>query len=805
MSTVPYNATHRPLPPSRRALLGVLIAGLCAGPALAQSETGGGRIEEVIVTAQKREENLQETPIAITAFTEAALQKIGVSDITDLDGAVPNVTIRGQGSNSDNAKFGIRGVQTGDTTLLSDPTVGIYVDGVYIARQTGAVFDVVDLERVEVLRGPQGALYGRNTIGGAINLITAQPTGQLGLKQKLTLGNRDYWLSKTTLNTPTLETGAGDFSFMLSYLRSGYGGMLKNNADGRDNLDSRKAEGYRIAAHWAVNDKMSVDYAFDYSDRDSRPESGQLSWVRPNFTAVSGTIYKQAAQEASQHRRGDLTRYFTADADGNSSKIDSHALTLAWDGDAVSFKSITGYREWHATADTIDYGSFLSDGATVLDGKGGLVAAGTPVSLFRANSKDDQRQWSQEFQMVGSAFDDRLDYVVGLYYFEENVKEDNPQTFLLPAIFAYGKLPSGTQSFLCQGSCIGKDTVLSSPIFVYGGTSKSRAIFSQFDYHATDALDLVLGMRYTRDEKDVYLIKGGLNGDRPIDADDSWSKFNPSFTAKYQWTDTFNTYFTVANGYRSGGFNARASTVDSFRTPFNEEQVTSYELGWKSDFLDHRLRVNGALFYLDYDDRQVTQLVAGAGGASSVVVNAGKSTAQGLELEISAALSEGLSMQLSYGYTEIKFKDFVTSLADPVTGFTIAENVDLSSDPRATTFEPVNSPKNMGSLAFDYEFPAQSWGTLSARLAATYSDGYVNNPILNLYDSTEHYTLVDGRISLSRIPLFGDDHQLQVSLWGKNLTNQKVRMVGVDFGSLGFASNSYLELASYGLEFVLEL
>jgi iron complex outermembrane receptor protein len=162
-------------------------------------------------------------------------------------------------------------------------------------------------------------------------------------------------------------------------------------------------------------------------------------------------------------------------------------------------------------------------------------------------------------------------------------------------------------------------------------------------------------------------------------------------------------------------------------------------------------------------------------------------------------------MQLSYGYTDIEFKDFVTTLADPVTGFAIAENVDLSSDPRATTFEAVNSPQNMGNLAFDYEFPAQPWGALSARISATYSDGYVNNPILNLYDSTDSYTLVDGRIALSDIPVLGDNHRLQIGLWGKNLTNEKVRMVGVDFGSLGFASNSYMELASYGLDFVLEL
>lgn len=790
-------------PRCRRALLPLLVAGLCGHQAVADAPRATA-IEEVIVTAQKREEPLQETPIAITAFTETTLQKIGVSDIADLNGQVPNVTMRRQGSNSDNVKFGIRGVQTGETTLLADPTVGMYIDGVYVARQTGAVFDVVDLQRIEVLRGPQGALYGRNTIGGAINLITAPPTGELGLKQKLTLGNRGYWMSRTTVNTPTLETGAGDLAFTLSYLRSEYDGNLRNNATGKHNLNSREAEAYRFAAHWEMTDQLALDYAYDYSDRDSRPDSGQLSWVRPNFTAVSGTIFKQAAAEASQHRRGDVTKYFTGAASGNSSKIEAHSLTLAWEGENVAFKSITGLREWDASADTIDYGSFLSDGATVLNGAGGLVPAGTPVSLFRANSKSDQQQWSQEFQLVGSLFEDRLDYVAGLYYFKEDVKENNPQAFLMPALFAYGRLAPATQSFLCQGSCFGKDTILSAPIFIYGGTAKSYAAFGQLDYHATEALDVVLGMRFTRDEKDVYLIKGGLNGNARIPVDDSWSRFNPSLTVKYQWNDDINTYATVASGYRSGGFNARATTVSSFQTPYDEEQVISYELGWKSDWLDRRLRLNGALFYLDYDDRQITQLTAGAGGASSVVVNAGKSTAQGIELELSALLTDGLTLQASYGYTDIDFKDFVTALADPVTGFTIAENVDLSSDPRATTFQPVNAPKNMGNITLDYEFPAMEWGTVSARLSATYSDEFYNNPILNLYDSTDSYTLLDARLALSDIPVFGSS-TLQVALWGKNITNEEVRMIGLDFGPLGFASNSYVELASYGIEFVLDL
>jgi iron complex outermembrane receptor protein len=406
--------------------------------------------------------------------------------------------------------------------------------------------------------------------------------------------------------------------------------------------------------------------------------------------------------------------------------------------------------------------------------------------------------------MVGNLFEGDLDYVAGLYYFKENVKEDNPQSFLMPAVYAYGSQSAATRNFLCRGSCAGKDTVLGAPLFIYGGTAKSYAAFGQLDYHITDDFDALFGLRYTRDQKDVYLIKDRLNSNQPIDADDSWSRVNPSLSLKYQWTEALNTYFTAASGYRSGGFNARASSVTSFQTPFDEEQVISYELGWKSDWWDRRVRFNGALFYLDYDDRQVTQLVASSSGASSVVVNAGKSTAQGIELEATALIGEGFTVTANYGYTDITFKDFVTTLANPVTGFTIAENVDLSSDPRATTFEPVNAPENTASLALEYRFPATSWGEVAARLGATYSSSFVNQPILNLYDSTDSYTLLDGRISLSKIPVFGDS-TLDVGLWGKNLANKKVRMVGVDFGSLGFASNSYLELAAYGIDLTMEL
>lgn len=765
------------------------------------------RLEEIIVTAEKREASLQETPISIAAFNESALEALGIEEAGDIAEFVPNVSIRKQPSSDDNFGFAIRGVGAGETALFTEPTVGLYIDGVYIGRQTGSAFELNDLERIEVLRGPQGALYGRNTIGGAINLITKKPSGDAGFRQKISYGNRDYWRSLTSIDFAAIDFGESRLATSLSYLRSEHGGTIRNSVDG-SSLGRRDSEGLRFAAQLEVNDNLVADYILNISDKDSYPDVSQISAVRSTHAALGGAIFQAAAAEASATRVGTISRQFaTSDRRGSSSEIQSHGLTLTMEGD-ITFKSITSYREWDSATDTTDFGSYESDGATVwtpdFDLTGAVtgftvVPTGTAVSLFRAERESSQHQFTQEFQILGNLIDEQLDYVAGIYYFEETVEEDNPQAFTLPVAL------SGPVGGTFPGNPVGNDLVLGAPTFIYGGSVESYALYGQFTYHLSDAFDATLGLRYTVDEKDVFLFNSQIGGgQQKVTASEDWSNFNPSLTLSYQWADDISTYFTASTGYRSGGFNPRAVNVASFQSPFDEEEITSLELGWKTEWFDNSLRFNGAIFYLDYTDRQVSQFEAGSGGASTKVVNAGEQAVDGFELDLVAVPVEGVTAMLSYGYSHAVFKEFVTGLQDADSGFPLNGGAvsDATQDSSITTLTVPFSPLHTGSLILRWELPSFNFGDLALQASASYSQDIAYHPILNKFDSTDEYTLYNARASLSEVE-FGTG-KLRFDLWGNNITGEEVRGWGIDFGALGFAVNSYNELESYGLDVVFE-
>jgi iron complex outermembrane recepter protein len=796
----------------------------------AQDDARTSTLEEIIVTARKTEESIQETPISMAAFNTEALEKIGAFEANAVAKYTPNVIINKQPSSQDNFGYSIRGVGSGETSLAVEPTVGLYMDGVYIARSTGAAFDIAALERIEVLRGPQGTLFGRNTIGGAINIITAKPTGEMGFKQSISAGNRDYLRYSTTIDTPTV----GNFAAKLSYMYSERGGILKNANTGGE-LGQNESEAFRLALRWTPGDDITVDYAFDKSDKENNSTLSQLVQVRPGHVFLGGPFYAQAAAAASANRQGQL---FVAsdDDDESTSDIDGHALTVEWDvNDSMTFKSITSYREWDSSASSTDFGTFAADGTTLLNGMGGFVPAGQMVSLFNATRVSSQQQFTQEFQLVGDAFDETFNYNVGVYYFEEQAMEDNPQSFVLPASVAYGQLPPGpvspdfpnnpddfmTQSFLCADpfgtqpiidtngdavpdfatACAGKSTTLGAPIFVYTTDNESVAIYGEFTYSATDSLDITLGLRYTEDEKAATLRSGAIIGRFGLDTlseSESYSNFSPSITFDYALDDGINVYAKVASGFRAGGYNARATTPTSFQEPVEEETLTSFEVGLKSDWFDRTLRINAAAFILEYKDRQVSQFEAGSGGASSRTTNAGESTTDGMEVEVTWLPTTGMMVLFNYGYIHSVYDEFNAGVVDPVSGFPQGIVADLAG--QATV--PF-APKQSGSFAIEYTFESWSIGQLALRVDTTYVDESVFHPQLNLFDSVDDYWLLNARASLVDIPV-GSEGNFRVSAWGKNLENKSYREWGIDFGALGFAVNSFGELRSYGLDFIYE-
>lgn len=778
---------------------------LAAAPGLAQQDRSvrTQALEEVVVTAQKRQESLQETPIAVSAFDIGALQQIGVGEPGDVALYTPNLEIRKPPGSSDNYGYSMRGMSSTDPSLLTEPTVGLYADGVYIARISGASFDTVNLERIEVLRGPQGTLYGRNAIGGAINLITRKPGAEFGFKQKLSAGNYDYLRSETSLDTG-MHRG---FAATLSYTHWSREGWLDNSEADNKLGETQKSEAARFALRWQPNDSLTADYVFDYSDRDSNGAIVQLVHIRPFQAGLGGPIYAQAEAEASPRRQDSLPMPFS-DTAANWSTIRGHALTVEWASDSFTLKSITAHRDWDSGTTENEYGSFPSDGVNVLDGMGGVIPAGDYVPLFIASRDSRQDQFTQEFQMLGMALDDRLQYTLGLYYFEEETYEDNPQSFVLPAIFAYGGLDQGTQSFLCQDptfadplACFGKDTLLGTPVFVYGSDNDSVAAYSQLTYAVNEQVDVTVGLRYTRDNKTSFLRNSGIQNNEGIEevvGDDSWSNVTPAFTVRYAPSDTLNTYLTLSRGFRSGGFNARAASSSAFATPFDEENVTSYELGVKSDLWQQKLRLNAALFHYVYEDKQVTQFEAGSGGASSIIANAGKTEAMGVELEATLIPVKGLLLKASYGFIDNDIKEFDTTPSDPVTGVGGGtENVDISD-----IAETIHTPEHNASLIAEYTFEPFSFGQLVLQADASYTSERYFHPINNLYDSAGKQTLLNARASLTNIEVGAGS--LRVSAWGKNLADKGYREWGIDFGALGFATDSFILPRMYGLDVVYE-
>ncbi len=793
----------------------------------------GQALEEIIVTAQKRAESIQDTPISIAAFDTEELQLMGVVEIGTVADYLVNVQIDKQSGSLDNYGYNIRGVGAFLTNLLNDSAVGVYLDGVYLSRSTSTAYDVVDLERIEVLRGPQGTLYGRNTIGGAINLITKKPGEEFGFKQKLTMGNRDRLRSNTTIDTGSLGNGV---SAILSYNIDERGGLVNNLYNGTEQGEF-ESDAWRIALRWQPTDTFTADLTFDKANRDNNGNLYQISMMRPLNASIGGALSQQAAAYGSMDRLGTAPAYYTSGLD-SFSDIKMKTLTLEWTiSDQISLKYIGADREWEGGTTGTDFGSFPSDGVTVMGdtnpsspwfyfGATGNqpVPAGTHVSIFYANRLSQNDQESHELQLIGESADSKLQYVLGLYSFEEQSYEDNPQYFTMPASFLYGQLDSGTQGFLCGaelvpgfGPCFGKDGVASQPDFEYGGDFESQAIFGQFTYSITEDLDLTLGIRYTEDDKKAFFANTNVSqGGIPIpagtrvNADNSWSNTSGAVIANYAINEDMMVYGSISTGYRSGGYTPRGSTVEGFQTGFDEETVTSYELGIKADLFDSSLRINSALFYVDYEDKQVASFEAGTGGATNVIYNAGQAEITGLEIELTAQITDAVRLNVNYGHIDAEFDEFISGRLDPVSGFPAPDVTNPSFNP-ATLEEDIAdtavfsmTAENSASAVLSYDFPRTSWAAINARIEFTYRDGMVFHPLNVLYDATDDQTLLNARVTFSEIEMFGGN--LTIAGWGRNLADEEHREWGIDFGgAIGLINNSYKELRSYGIDLIFEL
>ena len=736
-----------------------------------------GGLTTIVVTAQKREDSLQSTPLAISAITTDEIVAQGIADVADLSAIAPNLSSAKTTAATTNVAIFIRGIGEADPGLTLDSPVALYVDGIIVGRSAGSAFDIVDLERIEVLRGPQGTLYGRNTTGGAVNLITKQPSNEFGVEAFGSYGNFNFFQGRVSIDTGTLgETGLRAKVSYLHKQRDGYFDDL--NSPSSEDPGAYNTDAVRATLAFNRNEGFKADYTFSYNDTESYAIPFQLASVRPDIAATlalspalggSEPIISLDRVDAIRLNDGLIT-----------DEVTGHTLAMELElNENLVLRSLSGYRTWDNTASNGDLDG--NDNLRVFTVSPAILAPPNPfiptgvqeVSLFTTDNERSQEQFSQEFNVLGEY--DRFNFVLGGYFFTEEADEDNPQFF---TIF----IPSPVPIPLGPGLSASTLAVPTSTRLIYQHENESLAFFGQGTYNFTDALRLTVGARYTMDDK-------SLVQESPIvrELDRSFEELTYAATIDYDISPDVLVYARYATGYKAGGFNAR-----SVNDGFDPETIASYEAGMKGEFLNNTLRLNLALFYSDYTDVQIQQFLAGSGGATSITVNAGSATYQGIEAELIAIPVTGLTLSGSIGYVDRDYQTFL--FRDPATN----QVIDIAED---ASFR--YSPPLTGQAAIAYEFEPFDFGTFSLRADYSYvgARGYdpldFRNPRAQLIQDDAYHT-VDLRATLGDIQI-GNGEAL-VALWGRNVLDEEYQNSAIDFGGLGFAGISYAEGATYGID-----
>lgn len=732
------------------------------------STSFSGQLVEVVVTARRRAESLQETPVAVTAFSGAQLDRLNIQQIDRISQLTPNLAITEQTASTSASTIHIRGIGEQNPILTSESGVGLYLDGVYVARTSGAIFDLVDLERIEVLRGPQGTLFGRNTTGGAIQLVSRTPAREFGLQGKLGYGRFDEWYARAQLDTGMLA--GGPLRASLAYLHRERSGHVDNTLtpDGED------PGSINTDAIWATLrgefGRFVANYTFDYNDRRGSPMFFQLVAATPDVRdyfgrspLFGGSSFLLSAQRAETVQR---TEAAVTPRTESVSRIQGHALTLEHAlTENLTAKSITSYREMD-----VDFIFGLSGNGrlrgVVLDPLT-FAASVDEVAPIQGFQNDQQNQFSQELQLLEHG--ERWDYVLGAFYFREHIDTTSNQflTFVLPG---------------------GQAGINLRPQSIFSGKSESIAAFGQISYRPPilqDRLEVTTGARITRDRKSLNVIAPAS-----VSGSDDFERASWLASLDYGLTDRAMIYGRATTGYKSGGLNPTAGFLNSY----GPEKALAFELGLKSEWLDRRLRANLALFHTTYDDLQVQQFVAGTEGSQSLFVNAGEANYQGVELEIVARVMDRLTLEGSLGYTDPEYERF--EFRDPISN----RLLDVAKEAKFPYLAKTNI-----HAGIEYRSTPKSLGVLSARLDYSYGSERYFAPVPRVTPFLEQIRApgqhdLSARITLSEIALGKDAGGLEVSVWGANLTDEDDVNSGIDFGSLGFAGVSYVLPRRFGID-----
>jgi iron complex outermembrane receptor protein len=771
------------------------------------ADEGRVGLDEIVVTAQKRAQNIQDVPITVSAFSGAELQERGVTQVSQLANYTPNVQLTSTSqflSSPAMLSAFIRGIGQDDFSVNFEPGVGTYVDGVYLARTIGANANLLDVERVEILKGPQGTLFGRNTIGGAISVVTRDPADTSGAHVEVTGGRFDRFGVGVVVDMPIIDNTLLSSVAFSSEKRQGYqrritfpgsGGFVtddprvfrQNEFDFRGNAGGIDSQSIRAKLLWMPRSGVRVTLIGDYTREDQGASPSTLLKTAQNspggpagftlvglynhcintpaatlaaqgpFGAVCGLRANAGTSMAGVNVDGDpnnnrLTvddRFVTGNIDTtyntgvNFSSLNSHGVTGIVDvdlADHLTLKSITAYRD-------------LNSGI-------GIDLDGTPVAIFETTDEIKQDQFSQELQLVGKAFDNRLNWLAGAYYFHEHALESNPVVF-----------SAGLQQIVAPNSF----------------QTYSAALFTHLNYAFTDKLSMTLGGRYTDEHKEFIggqsdlnelLIKFGVPpvvfpvpsnptilyppGLNKLKA----NNFSPRAGLEFHPVNDVMIYASYSKGFKSGGWTSRLTFPESVAPTFDEETATSYEVGLKSEFLERRLQVNFAGFLTNYDGIQLSI----QRGVSPTFENAGRARIKGLELETQAVVTDALRVFASAGVIDA----YYLSVNDP-TGV-----INIQSDLPKT-------PKTTAHIGPEYEIHLPSAAAITVRGDYSYRSRAANDAENSPDVYARAVSLVD--LSATYAPA-GKKWSLTVG--GTNVFDRRYIVNGVDqLGGVG------VELATY--------
>ncbi|MEQ8990898.1 MAG: TonB-dependent receptor [Pseudomonadales bacterium] len=728
------------------ALLGIMyVAG--GGPLLAAT----GQIEEVVVTAQKRESTLQETPIAVTALSVSEIEERQIAGISQIQHVAPNLVFNSLGGTTN---LYVRGIGTDINDSLAEPGVALYVDGVYqgVTGDQAALYN--DLQRIEVLRGPQGTLYGRNSTGGNVHIFSRDPDFAPGFEASLLVGEYDRTRAAASVQGALVQDRVAARASVVADRRDG---VRKNPFDGEDVEELDLASG-RLAVLFRPAETVEFTLRGDWTRRKDDTPRWDYVEVVPGSGLNPFMFGGVSAPGSDRIVNNGRTKYET-DIWGVSG-------TLTWELGSVTLKSITAYRE-------SDWGGEYDND-------------GTDIDFLQARPTQTSEQFSQEIDLVGTALGDRLDWIAGLYYFQQDSMAE--YTYVLPVIQsslegAFG-LPPGGLGDPALNPVFAERLSGGGAVFPFNDfntlqDTESRAVFAEATYHLTPSARLTAGARYTSDKKEVVQNAAtniSPQGCSDLEQDEKWNETTWKVGADLDVTDEAMVYASVSKGFHAGGFNG-----GSCGDEYDPETLLAYEIGLKSQLADGRVRLNVAGFYYDYDDYQARLFV----GQRALVENAAKATVKGLEAEFLLQPIAGLQIDGSVSWLDGEFGEF--SADNPMTP--AVELVDLKGN------RLLRSPEYSFNVGVQYTFGLADRGNLTARWEAAHKDDYFVSVFNDDFSQIDSYTTQNARL------IWNDaSGRWQVQAFVENLTDEDYFEAIVLTPSVGGSLGIYTLPRVWGLQ-----